>query len=212
MRRLSARVFSVVGATSSRRAFSGESKDLLVGGAPPLPPAIPQENVTPVDFNPHIEWYEFPKELWSPLWPYTSDECIRMCDDRWDSTADEMGKKYGWRICGAAPVFVYAYWIGQTITIIWELWYLHRSPTEHAPATIWRMAVREAPNSPKVTDDDVYLDQWLMPQTRQVYWRMDALWQWKPVVKDGKSMKLTLNPPPDTKHDVSEWVHMTSRY
>ena len=30
---------------------------------------IPQDPVQPIDFNPHIEWYEFPKEIFDMKFP-----------------------------------------------------------------------------------------------------------------------------------------------
>ncbi|PWV02183.1 hypothetical protein C3747_190g49 [Trypanosoma cruzi] len=89
---------SAIVAVSPRRGISTEQKDITRSGQP-HPPAVPHnEPILPMDFNPHIEWFEYPKEIFDPKYPYTREESIRMTEESWESTMDEMASRYGMRL------------------------------------------------------------------------------------------------------------------
>jgi hypothetical protein len=185
-----------------------EGHKALTLPGPPQPPMIPNDPVQPMDFNPHVEWYEFPKELFDMKFPYTREECIRMQDERWDSTADEMADKYGMKVSPPPKVpFAFAYFTA-CLYIWFELWSTYRGSGNHPTWPMHREAVRNSPTCPTITEDEVYLDQWRNPVLRQREGKFDAFWNWKPVVK-----KEPVNPHaiPYEIPAVSTWQHMTMK-
>jgi len=168
---------------------------------------IPGDPVVPLDFNPHIEWYEFPKEIFDLKFPYTRDECIKFVDERWDSTADEMADKYGMRVSPPPKIpFWFAYF--TSFLYIWyEMWSCYRGAGNHPTWPMYREAVMNSPNCPKINPDEVYLDQWRIPTLRQREGKSDMFWSWKPLVKKEPQNPHTI---PFQLPPVSEWIHMTS--
>lgn len=166
-------------------------------------------NFSPVDFNPHIEWFEYPKEIFDPKYPFTREEGIRMTEEAWDSTMDEMASRYGMRLNPSTKVyFVIGYFISA-----WYGWYtlwgsyraMGLEPGYHHFLDI---ALQKAA-APEIEEDDIYLDWWVRPEYRERSSRFDIFWNWKPPTKrDGAKTSWAL---PNPQHDPSEWIHMTSR-
>jgi hypothetical protein len=194
-------------AAAQRRHLSNKADELARMGAP-TPPMIPEDPVVPMDFNPHIEWFEFPKECWDPRYPYTREECIRFQDERWDSTQDEMSEKYGMRII---PPPKLTFWLAYLMTCFYVtqfLYGMYRAQPGHPTYPDWRRRVEASPNCPTIAEDEEYLDQWMVPGFRQTKAKMDPLWAWKPIVKrHGVDNPMAI---PLQQMDVSEWKHMTS--
>lgn len=175
----------------------------------PQPPMIPEDPTTPMDFSPHIEWYEYPREVWDPKYPYTREECIRMHDERWDSTADEMAQKYGMRLIPTPKLPFWMAWFTMLLYIWFNLWSCYRSSPDHPSWPQWRVAIQEADDCPTIHEDEVYLDTWIAPQHRQRWYKADLFWAWKPVVKkDGATNPWAIEL---ERKDPSEWKHMVGK-
>ena len=176
---------------------------------PPQPPMSPMEPVTPQDFNPHVDWFEFPKEIFDPRYPFTREECIRSKDEYFFSDPDELAQKYGVRITlppTAVYYIAYMFWVAY---VSWELWSLYRAMGGHPSYYHWEHIIMSGPHCPSVTEDEVYLDTWIAPFLRQRDFKFDAFWQWKPVVKEGAKNPWAV---PVKRRDPSEWRHLTSAY
>ncbi|AAZ11443.1 uncharacterized protein TEOVI_000703700 [Trypanosoma equiperdum] len=199
----------VASRTSSRHSSTG-SKDLSsFGGNRPHPPAIQHnEPITPMDFNPHIEWFEYPKEVFDPKYPYTREESIRMTEESWESTMDEMASRYGMRLnMSTKPTF----WMAWSLMFIYSwytLWGCYRAMGTEPGWTHFRSVVLDQPNVPTLEEDDIYLDQWIRPEIREKHAKYERFWNWKPLTKrDGAQTSWKI---PMQYQDESEWRHMTS--
>lgn len=190
---------------SARRAVAHGHDQLSIQG-PPQPPAVPQDPVIPMDFNPHIEWYEFPKEIFDPIYPYTREECIRMSDERWDYSTEELAEKYGLRI---QPPFKFNFWCGWFVSfwyIFWQIWGAYRATGCHPTWPQWRMGVMADSRCPTIDDDEIYLDQWMHPPMRQRMGKLhDYFWAWKPLVKKNVTNPYAVE---QRNRDPSEFKHM----
>ncbi|ORC86445.1 uncharacterized protein TM35_000281610 [Trypanosoma theileri] len=195
----------------SRRNISTESKDLTSTGRPqqPQPPAVPHnEPILPMDFSPHIEWFEYPKEIFDPKYPYTREESIRMTEESWESTMDEMASRYGMRLnMSTKPTF----WLAWSIMVFYSwytLWGCYRAMGTEPGWSHFRNIVLSQPNVPTLEEDDIYLDQWIRPEIREKHAKYERFWNWKPLVKrDGAQTSWKI---PMQYQDESEWRHMTS--
>ena len=193
---------------ANTRCISTEHKEVMVPGAP-TPPMIPPDPVIPMDFNPHIEWYEFPKEMYDPWYPFTREECLRMVDERYDYSSQELAEKYG-VFLNATPRFLF--WCAYLVMFIYlwtYLWGCYRSTGAHPKWQHWLAIVKSSPDCPTIHEDEIYLDQWLRLECRQKDYRLDMFWQWKPLVKENAHNPFAIEL---EYRDPSEWKHMTSRY
>lgn len=166
--------------------------------------------VLPMDFNPHIEWFEYPKEIFDPKYPYTREESIRMTEEAWESTMDEMASRYGMKLnMTTKPTF----WMAWMIIVFYgwyTLWGCYRGMGLEPGWSHFRDLVLQQPHPPTVEEDDIYLDQWMRPEMREKFSRYERFWNWKPLVKrDGASTKWSIENP---RFDPSEWKHMTSAH
>lgn len=201
----------------SRRRIATEYKDVgpyighgggRVGAS--QPPAIPcNDPILPMDFNPHIEWFEFPKEIFDPKFPYTREESIRMTEESWESTAEEMASRYGMRLnVSTKPTF----WMAWALMVLYgwyTLWGCYRALGSEPGWSHFRDVVLSQPNAPVLEEDDIYLDQWMRPELRERFVKHDRFWNWKPLVKrEGASTSWSI---PMHHPDECEWRHMTSR-
>jgi hypothetical protein len=183
--------------------------DSLTTAGPPKPPMIPQDPVTPMDFSPHIEWYEYPKEVWDPKFPYTREECIRMHDERWDSTQEEMAQKYGVRVLAPPKITFWAAWLISFLYIFYNFFACYRAAPEHPSWPQYRVAIQQSPDCPTIDDDEIYLSSWINPGHRQKWAKWDRFWAWKPLVKKGGAQNkwgIELE-----RKDPSEWKHMLGK-
>ncbi len=191
------------------RRISTEHKAVTIPGAP-TPPMIPQEPVVPIDFNPHIEWFEFPKEIFDPIYPYTREECLRMVDERLEMDSREMAEKYGVFV-NQCPRFLF--WLAYTwgfIYLWFYLWSAYRAVGSHPKWNHWTSIVRASPDCPTLHPDEIYLDLWTRPDFRQRDGlKTDMFWQWKTPTKEKvfNPWKIEVE-----YRDPKEWKHMTSRY
>jgi hypothetical protein len=196
-------------AAESRRHFSAKDSDALALQGPPQPPSTPSEPVVPLDFNPHIEWYQFPKEIFTPIYPYTREECIRMMDERFDYSAEELAQKYGVRV---HPPFKWNFLLAQFVSFVYmsyQIWSCYRATGNHPTWPQWRLGVMADSRCPTITNDESYLDQWIWsparPRTGKIY---DKFWAWKPLVSTNIVNPFAI----EFRHrDPSEFVHMTCK-
>lgn len=191
------------------RYVSHEHKDVTtVAGTAPKPPMIAHEPVMPIDFNPHIEWFEYPKEIFNPKYPFTREESIRMTEESYESTMDEMARRYGMRLnYSSKPTF----WMAWALTVFyaWQtMWGCYRASGPEPNWTMFRNVVEAQPNCPTMEEDDIYLDVWMRPEGRERHVRYDKFYQWKPLSK--RNGAKTTWPIPFEHRDVSEWKHMVS--
>lgn len=193
-----------VASTASRCIASGN--DALTKPGPPQPPAIPVDPVTPLDFSPHIEWYEYPREVWDPKFPYTREESIRMHDEMWDSTMDEMAEKYGMRLIAPPKLAFWLAWLISAIYAGFNMLSLYRAAPEHPSWPQFRVAIQQAPDCPTIGEDEIFVSAWINPQHRQMWAKYDRFWAWKPLVKKGGAThKWAIDL---ERKDPSEWKHM----
>ncbi|CCW68514.1 unnamed protein product [Phytomonas sp. Hart1] len=204
------------GLCSPCRGIASEFKDLQRAGLGPgakamQPPAIPPNDpMLPMDFNPHIEWFEYPKEIFDPKYPYTREESIRMTEEAWESTMDEMASKYGMRLnMTSKPTF----WMAWAMTFFYTwytLWGCYRAMGTEPGWRDFKAIIQSQPNSPTLEADDIYLDQWMRPEMREKFSHYDRFWNWKPLVnRTGAKTSWAI---PIVAQDVSEWKHLTSKY
>ena len=194
---------------SQCRFVSKEHKEITKPGAP-LPPMVTKDSYIPMDFSPHIEWYEYPKEIFNHAYPYTREEQLRCTDEVWESTQEEMGSRYGIRLAQITRFYFWAGYIGWIWYGWFYLWGFYRSMGPDPKWAAFRAIVETDPNHPTVEEDDVYLDNWINPVWRARWCKWDRFWRWKPVVnRDGATKHQWALP--DEKLDPSEWRHMTSR-
>lgn len=167
----------------SRRFFNAKNSDSLAIQGPPQPPSVPSEPVVPLDFNPHIEWNQFPKEIFDPIYPYTREECLRMADEKFDYSTEEMAQKYGVRV---HPPFKVNFLMAQFVSFVYityQIWSGYRATGAHPSWPQWRLGVMADSRCPKISDDEIYLDQWINPPARQRMGKIyDPFWAWKPLV------------------------------
>jgi hypothetical protein len=200
---------SAAATTGAARRHIATGHDQLALQGPPQPPAMPQDPVVPIDFTPHLEWYEFPKEIFDPIFPYTREECIRMSDERWDYSTEELAQKYGLRI---QPPYKFNFWMAWMTSfwyIYYEIWSGYRATGNHPTWPQWRMGVMADERCPTIHPDEIYLDQWMHPPHRQRWGKShDLFWMWKPVVATN-----VVNPwaVEFRRRDVSEFKHMLSK-
>ncbi|CAG9569335.1 conserved hypothetical protein [Leishmania major strain Friedlin] len=196
----------------SARCIASEFKDIRPrsGGAAPPPSISNNEPILPMDFNPHIEWFEYPKEIFDPKFPYTREESIRMTEESWESTMDEMASKYGMRLnMSSKPTFWMA-WFIMFFYSWYTLWGCYRAMGTEPGWSHFKNVVLNHPTVPVLEEDDIYLDQWMRPEMREKFSRYDRFWNWKPLVKrDGAKTTWSI---PMQYADESEWRHMTSRF
>lgn len=196
---------------TSQRTLAHEHKQIVVPHHdPPKPPMIPYEPVMPMDFNPHIEWFEYPKEIFNPKYPYTREESIRMTEEAYESTMDEMAQRYGMRLNFSSKPTYWMAWFIMNFYCWQTLWGCYRGMGTEPGWPVFRAIVEAQPNCPTIDEDDIYLDQWIRPASRERMSRYDKFYQWKPLVNREGATKHDWAIPHDKK-DVSEWVHMTSR-
>jgi hypothetical protein len=192
---------------TSSRLVSHEHKDITIPGAP-KPPMIPHEPIMPMDFNPHIEWFEFPKEIFNPKYPYTREESIRVTEEVWESTQDEMAQRYGIKCNYTTKPTYWMAWLMMVLYCWQTLWGCYRAMGTEPTWNVYRSIVESQPNCPTIEDDDIYLDVWMRPESRERYIRYDKFYQWRPLVKrEGAKTQWGI---PLERLDVSEWVHMIS--
>jgi len=169
---------------------------------------IPQDPIVPIDFNPHIEWFEFPKEIFDPKWPFTWEECVRNQDERWDSTADEMAHKYGLRLMPTPRLMFWIAYFTSFVYITFEMWSAYRAAGGHATWPQWRVGVMSSPKCPTITEDEIYIDQWMNPGFRQRNAKHDLFWAWKPLVKKNPvnpwAIELERKDPSEFKHMIGK--------
>lgn len=201
---------------SSRRwiasEYNGGSAISPVGSsAGAAPPAItPNGPVLPMDFNPHIEWFEYPKEIFDPKYPYTREESIRMTEEAWDSTMDEMASRYGMRLNMTTKPTFWMAWMIMVFYGWYTLWGCYRAMGLEPGWSHFRDIVLQSPHPPTIEEDDIYLDQWMRPEMREKFSRYERFWNWKPLVnREGAKTKWAITP---ERFDVSEWKHMTSEH
>ena len=196
-------------AVAATRAIANDNTALTKPG-PPQPPMIPEDPITPMDFSPHIEWYEYPREVWDPKYPYSRDECIKMSDERFDSTADEMADKYGVRVISPPKLAFWTAYFISGLYLFHNLMACYRAAPEHPTWPQYRVAIQASPDCPTIDDDEVYLSNWINPGHRQKWAKFDHFWAWKPLVKKGgvKSHKWAIE---IERKDPSEWDHMLGR-
>lgn len=193
--------------TSSSRTVSHEHKDLTVAGAP-KPPMIPHEPLMPMDFNPHIEWFEFPKEVFNPKFPYTREESIRCTEESFESTQDEMAQRYGMKLNYSTKPTYWMAWCVMTFYCWQTLWCAYRAMGSEPGWPVFRGIVEAQPNCPTLEEDDIYVDVWLRPESKERYVRYDKFVQWKPLVnRNGAHTSWSI---PLERRDPSEWRHMVS--
>ena len=202
------RVASTAVAAATVRTVT-DGKHLSKVGAP-LPPTIPEDPVTPMDFSPHIEWYEYPREVWDPKYPYTREEAIRMQDEVWDSTQEEMADKYGVRVIAPPKLAFWSAWFLSGIYLFHNLMASYRASPEHPTWPQYRVAIQQSPDCPTIDEDEVYLSAWINPGHRQKWAKYDHFWAWKPVVKKGgvKDHKWKIE---CERKDPVEWNHMLGK-
>uniref|UniRef100_A0A7S1MJH3 Uncharacterized protein n=1 Tax=Neobodo designis TaxID=312471 RepID=A0A7S1MJH3_NEODS len=201
------RLAATTAAAGVRTVLDG--KNLTKTGAP-IPPAIPEDPVTPMDFSPHIEWYEYPREVWDPKFPYTRDEAIRMQDEMWDSTQEDMADKYGVRVISPPKMMFWTAWFISGLYIFHNLMAAYRASPEHPTWPQYRVAIQQSPDCPTIDEDEIYLSTWINPGHRQKWAKWDHFWAWKPLVKKGgvKDHKWKIEA---EKKDPSEWSHMLGK-
>ncbi|EPY26706.1 hypothetical protein AGDE_11133 [Angomonas deanei] len=162
-----------------------------------------------MDFNPHIEWFEYPKEIFDPKYPFTREESIRMTEESWDSTMDEMASRYGMRLNMATKPTFWMAWMLMVFYGWYTLWGCYRGMGVEPGWSHFKNIVLNQPNVPTIEEDDIYLDQWARPEMREKFSRVERFWNWKPLVKrDGAKTSWAV---PFEHKDVSEWKHMTSK-
>lgn len=192
-------------AVCQRRQVSTEHKDIASTGAP-LPPAITSDPITPLDFNPHIEWYEFPKEMFDPRYPFTREECVRATEEPFENTMDEMASRYGMRLGYSPKPAFWLAWFLFFFHTYWSIWCLYRSAGGEPHWPHFRHIVAAHPRCPTIEDADNYVDLWQMPFSRENHAGFDTFWQWKPLVdRNGCKSSYTI---PFEHRDPSEWSHM----
>lgn len=202
---------SVPALCSPARFLASEFKDIRLsnGGAAPPPSISHNEPVLPMDFNPHIEWFEYPKEIFDPKFPYTREESIRMTEESWESTMDEMASKYGMRLNMTTKP---AFWLAWSLMFFYSwytLWGCYRAMGTEPGWSHFKNVVLNQPTVPVLEEDEIYLDQWMRPEMREKFSRYDRFWNWKPLVnRDGAKTSWQI---PMQYADESEWKHMTSR-
>ncbi|KAG5511292.1 hypothetical protein GH5_07540 [Leishmania sp. Ghana 2012 LV757] len=195
----------------SARFIASEFKNVCLrnGGAAP-PPSISSESILPMDFNPHIEWFEYPKEIFDPKFPYTREESIRMTEESWESTMDEMASRYGMRLNMTSKPTFWMAWCIMFFYSWYTLWGCYRAMGTEPGWSHFKSVVLNQPTVPVLEEDDIYLDQWMRPEMREKFSRYDRFWNWKPLVKrDGAKTTWQI---PMSYIDESEWRHMTSRF
>eukprot|EP00760_Papus_ankaliazontas_P034898 PhM_4_TR753/c0_g1_i1/m.95590 len=197
------------GLIATTRRFISKDSDAITVRGPPLPPMHPREAVTPIDFNPHIDWFEFPKEIFDPKYPFTREECITARDEYFFTDADELAEKYGVRISNLPTAYYWLVYFMWMFYMWYELWSLYRAQGSHPSYFAWEHVIQASPHCPTVTDDEVYLDQWVSPHFRQKEFKFDRFWQWKPPTKEGVENPWAIKL---ERKDPSEWRHMTSKY
>jgi hypothetical protein len=207
LRRTVAATSSIISSSATTHRHMSSGHDSLALQGPPQPPAVPQDPVVPMDFNPHIEWYEFPKEIFDPIYPYTREEAMRMSDERWDYSMEELAQKYGLRI---QPPFKFNFWVAWLVSfwyIYYEIWSGYRATGNHPSWPQWRLGVMADERCPKIHDDEIYLDQWMHPPMRQKMAKVyDRFWAWKPLVSTNIVNPYAI----EFRHrDPSEFKHMT---
>lgn len=192
------------------RQLSTEHKDITLPGAP-QPPMISQEPAVPIDFNPHIEWYEFPKEIFDHRFPYTREECVRATEESYESTMDELASRYGMKLNFSTKPTFWMAWMLMFFNIWYTLWAAYRASGGEPKWPHFRNIVAAHPKCPTIDEDDIYLDQWINPGHREVHARNDNFWNWKPLVNREGATKHQWSIPVERK-DPSEWIHMTSKH
>lgn len=188
---------------------NGDLMTSSTGAGNAQPPSISHnDSVLPMDFNPHIEWFEYPKEIFDPKYPYTREESIRMTEEAWDSTMDEMASRYGMKLNMTTKPTFWMAWMIMVFYAWYTLWGCYRSMGLEPGWSHFRDLVLQTPHPPTIEEDDIYLDQWMRPEMREKFSRYERFWNWKPLVKrDGAKTKWQIENP---VMDVSEWKHMTS--
>lgn len=165
--------------------------------------------VSPMDFNPHIEWFEYPKEIFDPKYPYTREESIRMTEEAWDSTMEEMASRYGMKLNMTTKPTFWMAWMIMVFYAWYTLWGCYRAMGLEPGWSHFKDIVLQSPHPPTIEEDDIYLDQWMRPEMREKFSRYERFWNWKPLVKrDGGAQ--TSWKKENERLDVSEWKHMTS--
>lgn len=198
----------------SRRTVAHEHKDIeqtwSSGGARTPPAIVSNDPVVPMDFNPHIEWFEYPKEVFNPKYPYTREESIRMTEESWESTMDEMASRYGMRLNMTTKPTFWMAWCLMFFYIWQTLWGCYRGAGLEPGWSHFSAIVLSQPNVPTIEEDDIYLDQWMRPEMREKFSKYDIFWNWKPLVsREGAKTSWAI---PFASQDVSEWGHMTSAH
>ncbi len=167
------------------------------------------EPIVSSDFNPHIEWYEFPMEIWDPYYPHTREERIAGREAIYTQTYDELADRYGLR---AQTPFKISSVMGFILTAfypVYIIWSFYRTwGLEHCYGDM--VAIMEAEGTVvKIEDDELFLDNWMGTCQRMFYYQHDFLIGWKPPVKEGgaeTSWKIPFEP-----KDVSEFKHLLSK-
>lgn len=208
----------------SRRYIAHESAGIVLSGeqgghrtsgvlpsySSSLTSSFSSSSTPPMDFNPHIEWFEYPKEIFDPKFPYTREESIRMTEEAWDSTMEEMASRYGMKLNMTTKPTFWMAWMIMCFYAWYTLWGAYRAMGLEPGWSHFRDIVLQSPHPPTLEEDDLFLDQWIRPEMREKFSRYERFWNWNPVVKrDGAhtSWKTENNP-----LDVSEWEHMASAH
>lgn len=185
-----------------------EGKDITIPSAAPLPPAIPQEPVAPLDFSPHIEWNEFPREVFDQRYPWNRDECVRGLDESFESTIDELTHRYGIRTNAPTKGFFWGCWVMAVYVLWWELWSLYRAAGYEVLWPHWKKIVETHPNCPVMHEEDFYLDWWVWPSIRESRARKhETMWSWKPAIKRNATKDHQFAVPMEYR-DPSEWQEL----
>ena len=193
------------------RCVATEDKGLSHPAAP-LPPMISQELIMPLDFSPHIEWYEFPKEVFNPRFPMTREDNIQAHDEFWDADPTELAEKYGVKFGTPPGKAMFAMgWLVIMMHTWWTLWGMYRGAGYEPMYQDYKRVVESHPNCPVVDEQDIYLDTWCNSRTRHALSKFDILWAWKPLL-DEESNKHPNQWQIKFEHqDPSEWRHMLGR-
>ena len=96
----------------------------------------------------------------------------------------------------------------MTLQFIWG-WY-RIEPFEPSQKVLLYQ-LENAGKLPTIDEDDLYLDCWMKPSTKEMFFRVDPLTKWKPPINDegAKKHRWAI---PLKRYDPSEWIHMTSKY
>ncbi|RNF04237.1 hypothetical protein TraAM80_05504 [Trypanosoma rangeli] len=93
--------------------MSTEHKNIARSGQPQPPPWPTTSPFFRWTSTPNIEWFEYPK------YPYTREKSIRMTEESWESTMDEMASRYGMQLnMTTKPTF----WMAWSLMVFYS-WY-----------------------------------------------------------------------------------------